>query len=255
MARSHRWKPREVWTMYATWALLMLGPAVVSAGCGMPEADRASEARVRVESALAETCEELRVTYPPRVVHFRAFKRERELETWIGNAPTKLVRLRTDTIAGLSGELGPKRREGDRQVPEGVYVVDRFNPKSRFHLSLGINYPNASDRVFADADRPGSDIFIHGGTASIGCLAMTDPVIESLYTLARGAKSPVTVHLFPCRFPHDARPESELWRQLAEIQRDFSAAPRVQRVEITRSGAYRLRRSRSREAAHDDSRG
>jgi murein L,D-transpeptidase YafK len=164
------------------------------------------------------------------------------LETWIGNFPARLVRLRTDPIAGLSGELGPKRREGDRQVPEGIYTVDRCNPKSRFHLSLGINYPNASDRVFADKARPGSDIFIHGGTASIGCLAMTDPVIEHLYTLARGSILPISVHPYPFRFSPDEPSTSSLWKQLAAIQRDFDRAPRVQTIQITRSGAYRLLR-------------
>jgi len=153
-------------------------------------------------------------------------------------------------VAGQSGKLGPKRREGDKQVPEGVYFVDRFNPQSRFHLSLGINYPNASDRVRSDRNRPGGDIFIHGDNKSIGCLAITDPLIEEVYTVAlavRG-KGPIWVHIFPARLTEAKRkslsrvhPEhASLWAELAPIYQAFEKDKRVPRVVIDKSGAYRL---------------
>ncbi|MEO0662686.1 MAG: L,D-transpeptidase family protein [Planctomycetota bacterium] len=89
-------------------------------------------------------------------------------------------------ILAASGTAGPKLREGDRQVPEGVYRVISLNPNSRFHLSLELDYPNAFDRARASEEgrtEPGSDIFIHGGAKSVGCLAIGDPAIEELFLL------------------------------------------------------------------------
>jgi len=121
----------------------------------------------------------------------RAFKREAELEIWGKNKRDETFQLLvTYPICASSGTLGPKRREGDRQVPEGVYYIDRFNPRSQYHLSLGLNYPNASDVIRGDPMAPGSDIFIHGKCVTIGCLPMTDPVIEEIYQLAELARAP-----------------------------------------------------------------
>jgi murein L,D-transpeptidase YafK len=106
--------------------------------------------------------------------------------------------------------LGPKLREGDRQVPEGVYRIASLNPNSRFHLSMEVNYPNDFDRAMAAKDgrvNLGGQIFIHGGTASIGCLAMGDAVIERLFVLvARVGRENVRVVIAPgepvgTRFP------------------------------------------------------
>ena len=86
------------------------------------------------------------------------------------------------------------------QVPEGLYEVDRFNPLSSFHLSLGLNYPNADDLLYADPAAPGSDIFIHGGCASIGCVALGDDGIEEIYLAALDSRvRPIHVQLFPAR--------------------------------------------------------
>ncbi len=126
-------------------------------------------------------CEKAKITYPPKRIFIRVFKAERQLEVWGSNGGTQpFVLVHTYPIAGMSGALGPKRKEGDLQVPEGFYLIDRFNPQSRFRLSLGLNYPNASDRKRSDAQRPGGDIFIHGDNRSIGCLAMTDSKIDQI---------------------------------------------------------------------------
>ncbi|HET9532720.1 MAG TPA: L,D-transpeptidase family protein, partial [Blastocatellia bacterium] len=102
-----------------------------------------------------------------------------------------------------SGGLGPKRRQGDGQIPEGFYHIDRFNPVSNFHLSLGINYPNRSDRILGGAGRMGGDIFIHGGCATIGCVPITDDGIKELYIVAVAARSygqsAIPVHIFPTK--------------------------------------------------------
>lgn len=131
----------------------------------------------------------------------RVIKTHREIEVWArnqGEGPFRL--LHRYELAATSGHLGPKRRAGDYQVPEGFYEIDRFNPKSNFHLSLGLNYPNAADRALGEAE-PGGDIFIHGGAVTVGCLPITDAGIEELYLLAVAARAAgqavIPVHIFP----------------------------------------------------------
>lgn len=194
-------------------------------------------------------CSQSAVPFPPKSIFLRAFKQERELELWGAGSNGEMHLLRTYTVAAASGGPGPKRREGDLQVPEGVYHVDRFNPHSRFHLSLGINYPNRADRMFADPANPGGDIFIHGNQVSIGCLAMTDTKIDEIYSLATAARQTIPVHIFPCRMAGQAyrdlkrgHPEfALLWNQLQPIYARFEETHRVPQVSITRKGAYALR--------------
>lgn len=104
-------------------------------------------------------------------------------------------------ICVLSGELGPKRKQGDYQVPEGFYHIDRFNPSSNFHLSLGIDYPNASDKILGDPQKPGGDIFIHGSCVTVGCLPMTNEGISEIYLYALYARAAgqrdIPVYIFP----------------------------------------------------------
>jgi hypothetical protein len=94
--------------------------------------------------------------------------------------------------------------EGDYQVPEGFYYINEFNPKSTYYLSLGINYPNASDQILSDSLRPGSEIYIHGSCVTVGCIPMTDNQIDELYILAAYAKNLgqdfIPVHIFPIKF-------------------------------------------------------
>jgi murein L,D-transpeptidase YafK len=102
---------------------------------------------------------------------------------------TAYTRVFSYRICSRSGQLGPKRKEGDRQVPEGFYHIDRFNPTSRFHLSLGLNYPNLSDKRKSIHHNLGDDIFIHGSCVTIGCLPMTDGYMEEIYLLVVHAKN------------------------------------------------------------------
>ncbi|NKB39345.1 MAG: hypothetical protein GKR93_19610 [Gammaproteobacteria bacterium] len=97
------------------------------------------------------------------------------------------VSIHRYSVLKQSGNLGPKLKEGDYQVPEGVYDIESLNPNSNFHVSLRLNYPNEYDLQRAKEDgrsELGGDIFIHGGASSIGCLAMGDSVIEEIFTLA-----------------------------------------------------------------------
>lgn len=137
-------------------------------------------------------------------VFFRAFKMEKVLELWVSGTPGHPFRLlKSYEVCAASGVPGPKRCEGDRQVPEGVYHINRFNPKSHFYLSLGLDYPTVADLKFADPSNPGGDIFIHGGCTSTGCLAMTDDAMKEIYTVAGRAEnrnqSKIQVHIFPAK--------------------------------------------------------
>jgi murein L,D-transpeptidase YafK len=160
----------------------------------------------------------------------------------------------TFPVLAASGKAGPKRREGDRQVPEGFYQIDRFNPESSYHLSLGLDYPNESDRVRSDKQRPGSDIFIHGKDVTIGCLPLGDEMIEELYlaTLdARGAgQQRIPVHIFPARMTGEkwerfqkteAERDSSLpafWRELQPVFDAFEKERRLPEISVAADGKY-----------------
>ena len=127
------------------------------------------------------------VPYPPVRIVLAAFKEERVLELYAAWEHRPLRFIRSYPILAASGHPGPKLREGDRQVPEGLYRIEYLNPNSRFHLSMKLDYPNAFDRRHAAAEgrtEPGSDIMIHGKAVSIGCLAMGDEAAEELFILA-----------------------------------------------------------------------
>ena len=135
-------------------------------------------------------------------IFIRAFKTEDKLEVWGKNkTDSKFVLLKTYEVCAKSGVLGPKMKQGDGQVPEGVYTINRFNPTSTYYLSLGLNYPNAADKKRSKAKDLGGDIFIHGKCVTIGCLPLTDEWIEEVYMLAVCAKSSgqkeIPVHIFP----------------------------------------------------------
>ena len=145
-----------------------------------------------------------KVLYPPREVTFIALKQEKKLELWARDSG-EFRFIRDYDILAASGVDGPKLRQGDRQVPEGIYRIAGLNPNSHYHLSMKINYPNEFDLFHAWQEgrvNPGSDIFIHGKAASIGCLAMGDETIEELFVLAAqvGAENVKVVIA-----PHDPR--------------------------------------------------
>jgi murein L,D-transpeptidase YafK len=131
----------------------------------------------------------------------RIFKLESELELWL-EKDGRFVRFATYPICLWSGRLGPKLQEGDLQAPEGFYTVDKeqLNPNSRWHRAFNLGFPNAFDQA---QGRDGSLIMIHGGCASIGCFAMTNPVIDELWRVVTaaldGGEARVPVHVFPFR--------------------------------------------------------
>jgi murein L,D-transpeptidase YafK len=134
-------------------------------------------------------------------VFIRIFKLEFELELWMKRGE-RFERFAVYPICRWSGSLGPKLAEGDWQAPEGFYTVDAkaLNPNSRWHRSFNLGYPNALDRAHG---RTGSYLMVHGGCSSIGCYAMTDPVIDEVWRLVTAAlkkgQPRFHVHVFPFR--------------------------------------------------------
>jgi hypothetical protein len=129
------------------------------------------------------------VAYPPREISLLAFKKERKLELWARGEDNKHWRfIHTYPLTAMSGRLGPKLKERDGQIPEGLYRLTSFNPFSSMHLSMMINYPNNYDRLQASKEgrrQLGNNIFLHGKTFSVGCLAVGDRNIDQLFLLAR----------------------------------------------------------------------
>lgn len=139
-----------------------------------------------VEFRLRPHFEHTGADYPPKAITLIGLKEEKLLEVWSKNHDGQWRRVYTYPILAASGSAGPKLREGDKQVPEGIYEIEGLNPNSSYHLSMKLNYPNAFDLQHAKTegrDKPGTNIFIHGKAASIGCLAMGDPAIEELFFL------------------------------------------------------------------------
>lgn len=135
--------------------------------------------------SMSERFQDLESLTDGRPLALIAFKQEQRLELW-KERDAGWEWVRSYPFTGGSGELGPKLKEGDGQIPEGVYQIEFLNPNSRYHLSLQVDYPNAFDREKAKADGReglGDDIFIHGSSASVGCIPIGDRNIEEVFYL------------------------------------------------------------------------
>ncbi len=166
---------------------------------------RPSEALQNKEDTLQKQFAEKKLQWPAKYIYIRSFKYDSQLEVWVKNEISDPFQLfKTYKVCAMAGSLGPKRMEGDYQVPEGFYYISDFNPNSTYYLSLGINYPNLSDKILSDSLKPGSEIYIHGSCVTVGCIPLTDQQIDELYILAAYAKDQgqdfIPVHIFPIRF-------------------------------------------------------
>lgn len=152
-----------------------------------------------------------------------AFKEEQELVIYAKTkTATSYKKLITYSICASSGTLGPKRKQGDGQVPEGFYHIDRYNPSSLYYLSLGINYPNQSDKIQSTAKNLGGDIFIHGECVTIGCMPMTNDKIKEIYIYALQAKhcgqNNIPVYVFPFKMnAENVKKHNELYKSNKEL--------------------------------------
>jgi murein L,D-transpeptidase YafK len=152
--------------------------------------------------------------------------------------------------------LGPKQRQGDHQVPEGIYAIDYFNPESLFSISLCLNYPNAADAIRNKRETDlGAAICIHGNEASVGCLAITDLRIPTVYILAVEAKDKgqdqIPIHIFPARLTNEKLEELEslyvgntdfirLWSSMKPLYAYFEKKQQLPIVKTTSKGFYKI---------------
>ena len=169
----------------------------------------------------------------------RAYKKEAEIEIWKQNRKGDYVLLKSYPVCRWSGQLGPKRKEGDRQVPEGFYTVSasQMNPFSSYWLAFNVGYPNPLEKSMG---RSGGDIMVHGTCSSRGCFAMTDAQIEEIYAVMReafnaGQKS-VQFQSFPfhmtaenlAKFRHD--PNMPYWKNLKEGSDHFEVTKQEPKI-------------------------
>lgn len=241
-------------------ALVLCGVVMATAdplrAADVPTSARARDAMTRVTPGLRADVEAAGLRWGAPVF-LRIFKRERTLEAWLEQSPGGPFTLfRTWDICAMSGDLGPKTAEGDRQAPEGFYFVPpgQMNPHSRFHLSFNLGYPNAYEQA---RGWTGSALMVHGDCVSVGCYAMArrflpigadrnDPINEiwTLMAAAFGHGQPfVRVHAFPFHMTPDAlaahadHPWADFWAGLAQGYRWFKDTGRPPDVTV-RSGRY-----------------
>jgi len=171
----------------------------------------------------------------------RIFKEESQLEVWKQRLDGQYGLLKTYSICKWSGVLGPKVEEGDRQAPEGFYIVTpaQMNPESHYYLSFNIGYPNAYDRALG---RTGSNLMVHGACSSSGCYSMTDADAGEIFALARdafrGGQVEFQIEAFPFRMSaenlakHRDDPNMPFWRMLKVGYDHFEVTHRVPKVDI-----------------------
>jgi len=186
-------------------------------------------------------------------LHVRAFKQEETVEVWAKNKVDNMYTLiSTYPFCSSVGGLGPKRQQGDQQIPEGFYTFNLFNPNSNYHLSLQVSYPNKSDSLLSTYKDLGGQIFVHGGCLTIGCIPITDDKIEELYVLAVMAKDngqvDIPIHIFPNRMNYAnyksllARyPNKQLhifWTNLRPVYQHFEQTGEIMGIRINHQGRY-----------------
>jgi murein L,D-transpeptidase YafK len=172
----------------------------------------------------------------------RIFKEESVLEVWKKQKVTgRYALLKTYDICKWSGELGPKKKEGDRQAPEGFYTITpaQMNPNSNYHLAFNLGYPNAFDRAHG---RTGSHLMVHGACSSRGCYSMEDEQIQEIYTLARlafqGGQREFQVQAFPFRMTpenmakHRHDENFAFWQMLKEGYDNFEVLRQPPKIDV-----------------------
>lgn len=164
-----------------------------------------------------------------------------ELQAFVQIKNGKFKFFKAWDICTYSGELGPKKRQGDRQSPEGFYFITprSLNPNSSYHLSFNLGYPNAFDRAHG---RTGDFLMVHGDCVSIGCYAMTNDGIEEIYTLLQaaldGGQPFVRVHIFPFEMntevlaKYKSNPNYTFWKNLKQGWDYFEHTARPPNVEV-----------------------
>ena len=217
---------------------------------------RVQKAYGNKESGILELLNKQSIEISKLRIYLRAFKVESKIELWGKNQnETSFKLLKVYPVCRSSGALGPKRVQGDRQIPEGFYHITAFNPNSRFHLSMAINYPNKSDRILGHKDYPGNNICIHGGCLTIGCLPITNDLIEELYIFCLEAKNngqeKIPVTIFPAELDrvkyevlmakHANDPDkTALWKELKQCFDIFNKTKSLPKIQFLDTGRHRI---------------
>jgi murein L,D-transpeptidase YafK len=241
--------------MASLFVLLTLSPAAHATRSALKH-ERVRKAAAAKGELLKAAYRDAGLAYPARRIFLRIFKKENLIELWGEKKDGTYKKIKNYPVCYASGKLGPKRWEGDQQVPEGFYHISVFNPRSSYHLSLGINYPNRSDRKLGKRSRLGGQIMIHGDCVSIGCVAITNDLIKEVYVLAAQARSKgqrrIPVHIFPTRLDDEGMQRlSEtykgrqallaFWRSLKLGYDYFDRHHKPPQMRVRKDGLYRLR--------------
>ncbi|MBL0371596.1 murein L,D-transpeptidase [Rhizobium sp. KVB221] len=174
-------------------------------------------------------------------IMMRIFKEEEVLEIWKANASDRYQLVATYPICAWSGMLGPKKKEGDRQAPEGFYTINQhqMNPNSSYYLSFDIGYPNKYDRAYG---RTGSNLMVHGACSSAGCYSMSDAAVLQIYAFAReafrGGQKNFQVQAYPFRMTaenmakHRSSEHYEFWKNIKTGYDYFEITHRPPEVDV-----------------------
>ncbi|MCL4766850.1 MAG: hypothetical protein KJZ80_11490 [Hyphomicrobiaceae bacterium] len=201
---------------------------------------RLAEISPAASARLASKFDTAEATWAPSEIALVAIKDEKVIELFARPDGGEWKFIHSYPVLAASGVAGPKLRQGDKQVPEGVYGISFLNPESRYHVSLRVNYPNAFDRQMAEAEgrsNLGGDIMIHGKAVSIGCLAVGDAAAEELFVLAAqvGLRN-IKLVIAPTDFRRRGLPAIEpgqpkwlpdLYTEVASAMSEFKPPPRM----------------------------
>lgn len=206
---------RKLLILFVGCAALVAGVSTLARSYPLPFAsqlhERRSVASVQealgpaVKARLRPALQAAGLKQLPKRLILAAFKRERRLDV-IAKTADGLKFIKSYPFTAFSGQLGPKLRQGDRQIPEGIYKISYLNPNSSYYLSMKLSYPNALDKKMSKLSSRaamGGDIFIHGKAVTIGCIPIGDEAIEELFLMVAAAKRPVKVIIAPWDFRED----------------------------------------------------
>lgn len=243
--------------LFAFLVALACLPHWASAGPRNEGERRVEEARTNYGPAVRSAVEQAGLHYPPRELFIRVFKFENVLEIWARDADAPAFKSVLELPLADVRVRGRKKREGDYRTPEGCYRVIDFNAESAGYLSLRLDYPNLADRIYAASKKPGSDIFIHAGGYSTGCVSVSSAGMAQLYLLAIDTKRrPTHVHIFPHRMDRSAEEVASgpiihadpalpaFWAQLRPIYDAFETTRSIPNVTISKDGKYSLAHDR-----------
>jgi murein L,D-transpeptidase YafK len=219
------------------WRLAALGLTVATgallAGCDDSYLDTGpGRSEHPISSATLAQMDKIDTT-PSSPVLIRTYKKEAELEIWKMKSDGRYALLKTYPICRWSGQLGPKKVEGDMQVPEGFYTIEpgQMNPNSHYYLAFNVGYPNAYDRAYG---RTGGSVMVHGVCSSAGCFSMTDEQVADIYAIARdafrGGQREIQLQSYPFRMTPENMakyrldPNIEFWKELKNGSDHFEVA-------------------------------